>query len=47
MLDIIDVAEDELIWRGITTETLSDNPRRNDSKINDTVRRLLAEFPPE
>ena len=47
MLDIIDVAEEELVWRGITTETLSDNPRRNDSKISDTVRRLLAEFPPE
>ena len=46
MLDIIDVAEDELIWRGIITQALSDNPRRNDSKISDTVRTLLAEFPP-
>ena len=46
MLDMIDVAEQELVWRGIVTETLSDNPRRNDSKINDTVRKLLAEFPP-
>ena len=46
LLDMVDAAENELVWRGIVTEALSDNPRRNDSQINDTIRKLLDGFPP-
>lgn len=46
MLDMVDGAENELVWRGIVTEALSDNPRRNDSRINDNIRKLLDGFPP-
>ncbi len=46
LLDMVDAAENELLWRGIVVRALTDNPRRNDSKINDTVRRMLGRFPP-
>ena len=47
MLDMVDAAENVLVWRGIVTEALSDDTRRNDSQIADTIRKLLEGFPPE
>ena len=46
-LDMIDADENELFWLGSVTEALNDNARRNDSEINDTVRKLLDGFPPK
>ena len=46
VLDVIDPAENELLWRGSVTRTLTDNPRRNDATVAEAVRTLLARFPP-
>lgn len=46
MLDIVDAADNELVWRGMVTETLTDDPRKNDRRIHDAIRKLLDGFPP-
>lgn len=45
VLDVIDRAKNELLWRGTATRALTDDSIRNLSQIRDTVQKLLASFP--
>lgn len=48
MIDVIDPASSELIWRGISGRRLSSKtPQERDAFIRETVAAILAEFPPK
>jgi len=49
VIDFIDRAKNELIWRGSGTEILADHPSVDDKtkNINDAVTEILSQFPPE
>ena len=46
-LRIWSAAEKSLMWRGTSTDTLSDKPEKNEKKINKGMEKLFKDFPPE
>lgn len=48
VIDFIDMAENKLIWRGIGSGVMSDNPsvEERTANINYAVSEILAQFPP-
>jgi len=47
-IDMVDVASDMMVWRGISSQALPDlsDPQRLTDHINATVAKILAQFPP-
>ena len=48
ILGIFDAGEKKMIWQGVATKTLSENPDQEErtQTINEAVAKLLADFPP-
>ncbi len=46
VIDVWETEENQLVWRGVVTDTLSGNPDRNTDKINRGVARAFENFPP-
>jgi hypothetical protein len=34
------------IWRGVSSDTLSNNPEKNEKKLDKAVDKMLEHFPP-
>jgi Domain of unknown function (DUF4136) len=47
VVDMYDTAQKQLIWRGIATDTLSDDPAKNEKKLNKATDKMFKEFPPK
>jgi hypothetical protein len=45
MIDIIDAKAKRLIFRGTATDTVSDNPQKNEKKINKAVEKIFNKYP--
>lgn len=47
-VDVIDTNQAKLVWRGISTQTVSthSDPERTTERINETIDKILAQFPP-
>jgi hypothetical protein len=48
VIDFVDMAKQELVWRGVGTGALSDSPsvEERTANINNAVTQILAQFPP-
>ena len=46
MIDVWATEGDQLVWRGVVSDTLSGNPDRNTNKINRGIARVFEDFPP-
>jgi hypothetical protein len=48
ILDLIDAATNELVWRGIAEGVITENPspEKLTKEVNDTVKKLLSKYPP-
>jgi hypothetical protein len=48
VIDIVDMQEKEMAWRGLATGTVdeSSNPERSQARIANTISKILANFPP-
>lgn len=47
VLDLYDAHNKQLIWRGISSDTLSDNPEKDEKKLDKAVDKMLDHFPPK
>ena len=47
VLDMYDAHNKQLMWRGISTDTLSDEPEKNEKKLDRDVEKMLSHFPPK
>ena len=45
VLDMWDAKEKHLVWRGIVSDTVSDNPQKNASKIATAAQKLFENYP--
>ena len=45
VLDIWDAKEHRLVWRGIASDTLSKDPKKNTKKIDQAAQRLFEKYP--
>jgi hypothetical protein len=48
IIDIVDNAEDELVWRGVASKSLPSNPtpEKIDKIIDQVVTKAMENFPP-
>jgi len=46
-VDIFDTPTKKLIWRATSERTLSDNPEKNEKKLQDDVAEMFKKFPPK
>ena len=46
VLDFYDARTKQLIWRGVSSEALSNNPEKNEKKLDKAVDKMLEHFPP-
>ena len=47
VVDIWDAERKALVWRGIASDTVSDNPQSNAKKIDSAVAKMFEQYPPE
>ncbi len=47
VLDMYDAHNKQLIWRGVSSDTLSDKPEKNEKKLDKAVDKMLKDFPPK
>ena len=45
-VDIFDAGTKHLIWRGMSTETLSEKPEKNERKLEKSAEEMFHHFPP-
>jgi len=46
-IDIIDASNNELVWQGMGTTTLSQNREKKEKQIKEVVAKILKQYPPE
>lgn len=47
VIDIWDVTENQMVWRGVVSDTLSSDPQKNTEKLNRGIARVFESFPPQ
>jgi hypothetical protein len=47
VVDLFDAKSKKLVWRGVSTETLSDKPEKNEKKLQKSVAEMFKKFPPK
>lgn len=49
LIDFTDVTHNKLVWRGTSTQSVSEhsNPEKSTEVINKTVEKILLQFPPQ
>ena len=47
IVDIWDAKKKQLVWRGVGSETVSNNPESNAKKIDGTVADMFKKYPPQ
>jgi hypothetical protein len=47
IVDLLDASKNELVWRGVATKTLSENPQKIAKLINKVVKKMFKKFPPK
>ncbi len=45
MVDLIDAKAKKLVWRASATDTVSDNPQKNEKKIHKAVEKMFEKYP--
>lgn len=46
VVDLYDPDEKQLVWRGVVTATVDEDPRKVDKKINKGVAKVFKKYPP-
>lgn len=46
VLDMLTGTEKKLIWRAVGSDTVSDDPEKNEKKINKGAEKIFKDFPP-
>lgn len=47
VVDLYDTHNKNLIWRGVSSDSLSDKPEKNEKKLDKAVSRMFDHFPPK
>ena len=47
VVDIYDASNQQLMWRGFVSDTVTDSTEKNERKLNDAVAKLFKRFPPQ
>jgi hypothetical protein len=45
VVDVVDAKGKNLLWRATATDTISDNPQKNEKKIHKAVEKMFEKYP--
>jgi hypothetical protein len=46
VIDIWDARTKQLLWRGTATDTVSENPEKNEKNLKKAMEKLFRKYPP-
>jgi hypothetical protein len=46
VVDLYDAGNKQLVWRGTSSDTISDNPEHNEKSLDKAVDKMFKKFPP-
>ena len=46
IIDFVDSSTDQLVWQGIGTTKMNEDPKGREERINEAVMKILREYPP-
>jgi len=46
VLDFYDTSTKKLAWRGVASDTVSDNPEKNSKKVTNALTKMMKQYPP-
>ncbi len=46
VVDLWDAQAKQLVWRGVASDTISDNPQQNEKKIDKAAEEMFKRYPP-
>ncbi|HEY6293707.1 MAG TPA: DUF4136 domain-containing protein [Terriglobia bacterium] len=46
VVELGDIKNKDLVWRATSSDTMSDNPQKNEKKINKAVEKMFKKYPP-
>jgi hypothetical protein len=46
IIDLVDVKGEKLVWQGVGTSILKNNPKNVEDRINKAINKIMAGFPP-
>ena len=46
VVDLVDAAENRVVWRGIATASVSRDPSKNRRTVQEAMRKMFVDFPP-
>ena len=46
VVELGDIKNKDLVWRATASDTMSDNPQKNEKKINKAVEKMFKKYPP-
>jgi hypothetical protein len=47
VVDLYDAHNKQLLWRGVSSDSLTDNPEKNEKKLDKAVEKMFDHFPPK
>jgi hypothetical protein len=47
VIDIWDARTKQLVWRGTASDSVSDDPKKNDQKVQKALQKLFKSYPPD
>jgi hypothetical protein len=47
VVDLVDAEKNELVWRGMASDTISDKPKKREKRIRRAVSKMFHRFPPK
>ncbi|WP_422358516.1 DUF4136 domain-containing protein [Reichenbachiella sp.] len=47
VVDMYDTTEKQLIWQGVITSTVTENPKKREKTIPKKIRKLMKKYPPK
>lgn len=46
VVDLVDARKNELVWRGMASDTIADKPKKNEKRVRRAVSKMFNRFPP-
>ena len=47
VVDLVDAEKQELVWRGMASDTVASKPKKSEKKIRKAVSRMFKDYPPK
>ena len=47
VVDLVDASREDMVWRGVAKDTLSDKSEKNERQLNKAIEKMFRKYPPK